>query len=434
MDIGFTRPMGRSVSPSTNATHEKPKILVPGPQATHAERQKFINDLLKPGRQRFELSALSEKQLARFVAYFRIKSVDPTDANEVARFINGYEQYCGEKKRPDRDSAVASLREYIAKEPNAAALEATLNEHTEVLGEFVENYGLCEFFERPDRDGFTPLMRAVEENDEQLVRDLLLHGAKIDYRALMPLKDGTSLLALIAEGGDLQCLDHVLTSCRALQTLADLRVAMEIAAERGDWKMLARMLAYLKEVHPNTPIPVPIPALEAAVKCFKPGLQDAAPKNVLGRMFREAIVNRNAPFQENRERYQLLVELAGKDRALAVAIIEPFVSIGLKISDTLKYGLPELIRLLVEAGANIHERNNNGHDLLEMAIASKLSLPTVEEVLKAFADEKVYWRQDVCLHYAMQFNLRPLAGLLLKYGGVPSDAVKTWFFDGGDVS
>ena len=58
---------------------------------------------------------------------------------------------------------------------------------------------------------------------------------------------------------------------RALQTPADLRVAMEIAAERGDWKTLARMLAYLKEVHPNTPIPAADPALEAAVKCFKPG-------------------------------------------------------------------------------------------------------------------------------------------------------------------
>jgi hypothetical protein len=118
MDIGFTRPMGRSISQSTNATHEKPKILVPGPQATHAERQKFINDLLKPGRQRFELSALSEKQLARFVAYFRIKSVDPNDANEVARFIQGYEQYCGNEQRLDRDGAIASLREHIAKEPN----------------------------------------------------------------------------------------------------------------------------------------------------------------------------------------------------------------------------------------------------------------------------------------------------------------------------
>jgi len=340
MDIGFTRPMGRSISQSTNATNEKPKIVVPGPQATHAERQNFVNDMLKPGRQRFELSALSEKQLARFVAYFRIKSVDPNEANEVARFIQGYEQYCGNAQRLDRDGAIASLREHIAKEPNAAALEATLNEHTEVLGEFVENYGLCEFFERPDRDGFTPLMRAVEENDEQLVRDLLLHGAKIDYRALMPLKDGTSLLALIAEGGDLQCLDHVLTSCRALQTPADLRVGLEIAAERGDWKMLTRMLAYLKEVHPKTPIPVPIPALEAAVKCFKPGLQDAAPKNALWRMFHEAVLNRNAPFHEKQETYRLLVELAGKDRALAVAILTPFIEVGFKISHTLKYDMP----------------------------------------------------------------------------------------------
>jgi Ankyrin repeat len=432
MDIGFTRPMARGISQSTNATHEEPKVVVPGPQATHAERQKFVNGILKPGRQRFELSQLNEQQLARFIAYFRIKSVDSNDANEVARFIQGYEQYCGEK-RPDRDSAIASLREHVAKEPNAAELEATLNEHTEVLGEFVENYGFWDFFDRPDRDGFTPLMRAVEENDEQLVRDLILHGAEVNDRALMPLKDGTSLLALVAESGDLQCLDRVLTSCRQLTTPADLRVALEIAADRGDWKMLARMLAYLKEVHPKAPIPVPIPALKAAVECFKPGSQGWPPK-VLQRMFAEAIVNRNMPFKEKQETYRLLVELAGKDRALAVAILTPFIGVGFKISHTLNYGLPGLTGLLVEAGADIHERNNNGHDLLEIAIASNLSLPMVEEMLKAFADEKVHWRQDVCLHYAMQFNLRPLAGLLLKYGGVPSDAVKTWFFDGGDVS
>jgi hypothetical protein len=420
--------MAPGISPSTNATNEKPTIVVPGPQATHEERQNFINGLLKPGRQRFELSALNEQQLARFIAYFRIKGVDPTDANEVARFIHGYEQFCGEEKRPDRDSGVASLREHNANEPNAPEL----NENTEVLGEFVENYGLWDFFDRPDRDGFTPLMRAVEENDEQLVRDLILHGAKVDDHALVPSRNGTSLLALVVEGGDLQCLDRVMTSCRRLEKPVDLRDGLEIAADRGDWGMLALMLQYGMDVYKRTPIPVSIAALEAAVKCFVHGQQNGPPR-VLYRMFTEALLNRNAPFSEKREAYRLLVDLAQKDRELAVRILRTSIGAGLTISHVLNHDLPGLIGLLVEAGANIHERVMN-FDLLELAINNHLSLATTEAVLKAFAEAEVPWRDDVCLHYAMQHHLRPLAGLLLKYGGVPSDAVKTWFFDGGDVS
>jgi hypothetical protein len=197
--------------------------------------------------------------------------------------------------------------------------------------------------------------------------------------------------------------------------------------------MLALTLQYGMEVHERTPIPVPIPALEAAVKRFEPGQQHGAPQ-VLQRMFREALLNRNAPFSEKREIFQLLADLAQKDRALAIAILKPLIRVGLTISHTLRYDLPGLIGLLVDAGANIHERNNAGHDLLEISIASNVSLPTIEAVLKALATADVPWRGDVCLHYAMQHDLRPLAEVLFKYGGVPSDAVETWFFEHGDVS
>jgi ankyrin repeat protein len=430
MDMGISRYGARGISQSTNATNGQPKISVPGPDATHQERQAFINAILPPGRQRFMLASLDEKHLARFIAYFRIKSVEPNDSDAVARLISSYEQYCGEK-RPDRDSAIDSLREHIAKEPNAIALEATLDEHTELFAELLT--GAWDFFNLLDRDGFTPLMRAVEDNDEQLVKDLILHGAEINDRALMPSKNGTSLLALIAEGDDLECLDRVLTSCRWLEKPVDLRDGLEIAADRADWAMLALMLKYGTDVHKDTPIPVPIPALEAAVKRFEPGRQDGA-SQVLQRMFREALLNRNAPLLERREIFQLLVDLAQKDRALAVNILRPLVQVGLTISRTLNCNLPELFGLLVEAGADIHERNNNGHDLLEIAIASRLGLPMVEEVLQAYEANAVNWRDNVCLNYAMQFNLRPLAGLLLKYGGVPSDVVETWFFEHGDVS
>src|SRR5262249_52679945 len=124
MTMGIPRYDTRDISKSTNATDEKPTILVPGPKATHAERQAFINEMLPPGRRRFTLSSLNEKQLARFIAYFRIKNIDPKNADEVERFIHGYEQYCGREGR------------------------AILNENTELSGESIS--GAWEFFNLPD--------------------------------------------------------------------------------------------------------------------------------------------------------------------------------------------------------------------------------------------------------------------------------------------
>jgi Ankyrin repeat len=445
MDIGFTRPMGRSISQSTNATNEKPKIVVPGPQATHAERQNFVNDMLKPGRQRFELSALSEKQLARFVAYFRIKSVDPNDANEVARFIQGYEQYCGNEQRLDRDGAIASLREHIAKEPNASELEAILNEHTEVLGDLLAGRPAWEFFNLPNRDGHTPLMRAVRENDEELVRDLLLHGAEADVDAmvvavhhnmpfslkkclilasevehlLLPSKDGTSLLRLIAGRGDYQSLDTFLNLCLGLERPVDLRDALESAADRGDWRMLGRMLLYLREVHKEAPIPIPIPALAAAVERFQPGVERER-RIILGNMFVEALLGKDLEFNERREIFQLLVDLAQKDRKLAVEILQPVTRSGVTISELIGHDVPGLVGLLVGAGANIREVNNNG-DLLETAIGGDLSLATIEEVLMGFAAAGVAWNHNVCLQLAMDLHSQSLGLLLVKYGAVVPD-------------
>ena len=147
----------RGVSQSANATNEKPSIRVPGPQASHEERQAFIDAVLPPGRQRFMLASLDGEGLDRFVKYFRIKRVDTNDADAVARFINQYEQYCG-KQRPDRDSAIASLREHIAKEPNADELVVILNENTEQFADLLTGHASWEFFNLPDRHGFTPLM------------------------------------------------------------------------------------------------------------------------------------------------------------------------------------------------------------------------------------------------------------------------------------
>jgi ankyrin repeat protein len=134
------------------------------------------------------------------------------------------------------------------------------------------------------------------------------------------------------------------------------------------------------------------------------------------------------------EIFQLLVDLAQKDRALAVRILGPLVGTHppLTISQTLNYNLPELIGLLVEAGANIHERNNNGHDLLELAIQYRLSLTTIEAMLKAFAAAGVPWNHDFCLNFAMENDSVPLAGLLLAYDAKPSIAVETWFFEHAD--
>jgi hypothetical protein len=174
-----------------------------------------------------------------------------------------------------------------------------------------------------------------------------------------------------------------------------------------------------------------MPALEAAVRCFESGLRDANARNALGRMFREVLINRDLQFGDKRESYQLLVDLARKDRELAVVILGPFVKVGLKISHTLNFDLPELIGLLVEAGANIHE--HVGHvDLLVMAIENDVSLATIEELLKACTAAGAHWDHDECLNHAMNDDSVPLAGLLLAYGAKPNIDVETWFVEHAD--
>ena len=413
------------VSQFTDTTTEKPRIRVPGQQASHQERQAFIDALLPPGRQRFTIGSLEGKQLARFVAYFRIKGVDANDAGAVARFINGYEQYCGEMPQPDRDSLVASLKDHIAMEPNAAALAVILNENTEQFADLLADRAPWDFLNLPDRDGYTPLMRAVEENDTELVKDLLQHGAEVDHRTLMPSKNGTSLMALIAERGDFELLDRVSKGCERPSDL------LKAAADGGHWGVLRRILDSLKGLNEKTPIPVPLSVLEAAVSFFKPALRDPDASNVLVRMFREVLVNRDLKHDDKRESYQLLVDLAAKDRGLAVAILSPLTKVGLRISHILNFDVPELIGLLVAAGADIHEHVGN-FDLLVTAIDNDLSLATIEALLKAYTAAGVPWNHDECLNSAMNDDSVPLAGLLLAYGARPNLEVETWFYEHAD--
>src|SRR5262245_3395202 len=106
MDMGISRYGLRGTSNSV-ATNETSRVTVPGPLATHDDQIKFIKAIPLSNRQRDMLASLDSNQLDLFVKYFRVKGVEPNDADAVARFINQYEQYCVNKK-PDRDSAIAS--------------------------------------------------------------------------------------------------------------------------------------------------------------------------------------------------------------------------------------------------------------------------------------------------------------------------------------
>jgi hypothetical protein len=93
---------------------------------------------------------------------------------------------------------------------------------------------------------------------------------------------------------------------------------------------------------------------------------------------------------------------------------------GVTISELIGHDVPGLVGLLVGAGANIREVNNNG-DLLETAIGGDLSLATIEEVLMGFAAAGVAWNHNVCLRLAMDLHSQSLGLLLVKYGAVVPD-------------
>ena len=154
-------PYGRSISPSTNATNEKPKIVVPGRRRpTQSGRHSSMASCRRAGSvSRWARSTRSSSPASLPISASRAST--PTmpmrwRGSSMVRANCGRENGLTATAQSPRSGVYCEGAE-------RRRARGHFNEHTEVLGEFVENYGLCEFFELPDRDGFTPLMRAGGE-------------------------------------------------------------------------------------------------------------------------------------------------------------------------------------------------------------------------------------------------------------------------------
>jgi hypothetical protein len=156
---------------------------VPVPRASPEEQRAFVLAVLPAGALRERLIS-SPHRLARFVAHFRIRQIDPGDADAVERFSRFYEQFCGRRPKPSGEGLLNDFLRHIASEPNAETLRQLATEHSQLFQRLLGGRAGWDFFNLPDRDGFTPLLRAIAESDEDLVEDLIRHGAEVDVDTL----------------------------------------------------------------------------------------------------------------------------------------------------------------------------------------------------------------------------------------------------------
>jgi ankyrin repeat protein len=124
---------------SSEAPHQ---LVVPGPGASVEEVRTFVRALPGGTLESYSRTGLTTaSNLRRFVTHFRIRSIDPTDERACSDF-----------------AADLGLYDFFQARPS--------------------------FLNKPDAHGMTPLMRAVQERDYTLFRDLINHGAECNVGLL----------------------------------------------------------------------------------------------------------------------------------------------------------------------------------------------------------------------------------------------------------
>jgi ankyrin repeat protein len=140
----MTMPIAGGATPKAvqSSTGPRQPPVVPGPGASVEEVRTFVRALPGGTLESYSRVGLTTaNNLRRFVTHFRIRSIDPTDERACSDF-----------------TADLGLYDFFQARPS--------------------------FLNKPDVHGITPLMRAVQERDYTLFRDLLNHGAECNFDLL----------------------------------------------------------------------------------------------------------------------------------------------------------------------------------------------------------------------------------------------------------
>jgi ankyrin repeat protein len=249
--------------------------------------------------------------------------------------------------------------------------------------------------------GLTPLHWAASTGNKAIAELLPKKGAKVDIRS----KEGETPLHLAAQKGYKQVAESLINAGAEINAQSPRRgTPLNVAAQNGNSEMIRFLVA--KGADLEALAPGNWSALISAVRINDPtttstlldlGIKTDRPEPLL-----LAISNHNrdiveillkhgvSPNQPNRPTSPTAIALAQKDFAIAELLLRngadpnqgepPLLSIAIDSNAS-----SELVRLILEKGANVNARERNGDTALSKAVGSS-NPELVDILLKAKAD------------------------------------------------
>jgi ankyrin repeat protein len=365
-------------------------LMVPGPGAAPEELHEFVVTALPPGGQRDWLT-FSDERLKEFATLCRICMKDDREA--VARFADQY------------------------------------------------SLGLpWRFINDIDREGQTPLMRAIGERDPALVEKLLQEGATIDVDTLIhaikkrvPLnvlyqvvnsdsasrqnRQGDRALTVAARTGNVEAARFLLSSNDSRDAPV-LNAALCAAAEAGHATIVYMVLDLAEAVID------PVPALQLVSKFYDPAQRSyrAIFDKLIFVAWRKP--QKDDGWKTVLDSLCLVAEKDGKFSALGtvfVTLADKLLILATRLNHA------RAVNLLLDAGVPIH--GCTGYNSMlhhELATGREPSCEMAALFLKRFKERNVNWGGSRCIERAGSFGNLDLVELLKRYGSPTTPDNEKW--------
>jgi ankyrin repeat protein len=365
-------------------------LMVPGPGAAPEELHEFVVTALPPGGQRDWLT-FSDERLKEFATLCRICMKDDREA--VARFADQY------------------------------------------------SLGLpWRFINDIDREGQTPLMRAIGERDPALVEKLLQEGATIDVDTLIhaikkrvPLnvlyqvvnsdsasrqnREGDRALTVAARTGNVEAAGILLSTADSPDKTV-LNAALCAAAAAGHATIVYMILDLAEAVID------PVPALQLVSKFYDP-----AQRSYRATFDKLIFVAWRKPQKDDGwktvlDSLCLVTEKDGKFSALGtvfVTLADKLLILATRLNHA------RAVNLLLDAGVPIH--GCTGYNSMlhhELATGREPSCEMAALFLKRFKERNVNWGGSGCIERAASFGNLDLVELLKRYGSPTTPDIEKW--------
>jgi Ankyrin repeat len=364
-------------------------LMVPGPGAAPEELHEFVVTALPPGGQSDWLT-FSDERLKEFATLCRICMKD--DRKAVARFADQY----------------------------ALGLP-------------------WRFINDIDREGQTPLMRAIGERDPALVEKLLQEGAAIDVDTLIHAikkrvppnvlyqvvhsdsasrqnREGDRALTVAARTGNVEATE-ILLSTEDSPDKTVLNAALCAAAAAGHATIVYMILDLAEAVID------PVPALELASKFYDPA--KLSYQVIFDKLL--FVVLRKPQKDDG---WKIILDafclVAEKDDKF-VSKNFSFVLAEDSLIHATRLNHARAVKLMLGAGASIHGCTGFASLLhYELKMGREPSCEVAKLFLKRFRERNVNWGGSWCIERAASFGNLDLVELLKRYGSPTTPEIEKW--------